>query len=98
MYRAPESMWTSAPFASCDQVWAQMCTDRSMECLKDLLQHSPRRAACQYIEPLACRRPCLTTFSGVPRKALPRLLVLASVRVIGAGRVEQDTNGGCCWV
>jgi hypothetical protein len=34
----------------------------------DLLQHSPRRAACQYIEPLACRKPCRPTFSGVPRK------------------------------
>ena len=41
------------------------------------------------------RRPCCPTFEGVPLDATLRLLVWASVRVLGAGRVEQRSNGGC---
>ena len=85
------------------------CRLRPLPCT-DLLHHSPRRSlvvsslssslsssarrvACQYIEPLACRRPCLPTFSGVPREATTPV-VWASVRVLGAGRVEHHSNGG----
>ena len=37
---------------------------------------------------------CRPTFSGVPRKTLLRLLVWASVRVLGPRRVEQRSSGG----
>jgi hypothetical protein len=49
-------------------VWPDESASFSAAAVSDLLQHSPRRAACQYIQPLACRRPCRPTFSGVPRK------------------------------
>jgi hypothetical protein len=88
-------------------VWPGACTSSSAAAVsRHVLKHSPRQAACQYVEPRACRWPCRPTFSGVPRRtaadmglgetpSLGRLLIWASVRLLGAGRVDQRSNGGC---
>ena len=49
-------------------VWSGACTLPSAAAVSRLVTTLPRRAACQYIQPLACRWPCRPTFSGVPRK------------------------------
>ncbi len=70
-------------------LWPDECTSFS-GAVRVPCYNTPRRAACQYIEPLACRR---STFSGALEDCL-RLLVWTSARVLGAGHVEQRSNGG----